>query len=83
MCENYMSKYYYHGIKDYYDPNTTISKILEIIESGGIKSRLLQGKTSNCSFNGDDYIRYCREKDYVEDLTNMETIKKKIMSYSN
>lgn len=57
---------FYHGIKDYYDPNESVLKLLEIIESGGLKSRRLQGKTSTSGFNGDDYISVCERKSDVE-----------------
>ncbi len=61
-----MSNWFYHGIKDYYDPNASVLKMLEIIESGGIKSRRLQGKTSFYGFNGDDYISICERKNSDE-----------------
>lgn len=57
-----MSKVFYHGIKPYYDVNESISIMLKIIESGGIKCRRLQGVTSNRGFNGDDYISICERK---------------------
>lgn len=57
-----MGKVFYHGIKDWYDPYTSILKILEIIESGGLKSRRLQNKTSSLGFNGNDYISVCERK---------------------
>ena len=61
-----MSKIFYHGIKSYYDPNESISIMLQIISSGGIKCRRLQGVTSKLGFNGDDYISVCEEKSDYE-----------------
>lgn len=61
-----MSKVFYHGIKSYYDPNESISIMLQIISSGGIKCRRLQGVTSKLGFNGDDYISVCEEKSNYE-----------------
>ncbi len=61
-----MSKIFYHGIKSYYDPNESISIMLQIISSGGIKCRRLQGVTSKLGFNGDDYISVCEGKSDYE-----------------
>lgn len=61
-----MSKNFYHGIKSYYDPNESISIMLQIISSGGIKCRRLQGVTSKLGFNGDDYISVCEGKSDYE-----------------
>lgn len=61
-----MSKVFYHGIKPYYAPNESISIMLQIISSGGIKCRRLQGVTSKLGFNGDDYISVCEGKSDYE-----------------
>lgn len=61
-----MEKVFYHGIKEFYDPYTSILKLLEIIESGGLKSRRLQNKTSSLGFNGNDYISVCERKNDEE-----------------
>lgn len=63
-----METVFYHGIKEYYSPNEAILRMLEIIDSGGIKSRRLQGKTSPFGFNGDDYISICERKSNGEYL---------------
>lgn len=61
-----MEKVFYHGIKEWYDPYTSILKMLEIIESGGLKSRRLQSKPSSLGFNGNDYISVCERKNDEE-----------------
>ncbi len=57
-----MSKYYYHGFDD-------IQTGIEILKSGGIKSRRLLGKENVVGFNRLDYISLCDkgEQDIYED----------------
>ncbi len=65
-----MERIFYHGIfwkgasKAFNSCETKALEImLEIIETGGLKSRRLQGVTSAYGFNGDDYISICSKED--------------------
>lgn len=60
-----MERIFYHGIFPNI-PCIAITKMIEIIQSGAIKSRRLQGVTSEFGFNGDDYISICSKEDEKE-----------------
>lgn len=67
-----MSKYYYHGLKEGFSierRHLCIDKMIEIISSGGLKSRAKRGINLNGGFNGNDYISLCKKlpmDDYIE-----------------
>lgn len=60
-----MERIFYHGIFPNI-PCISITKMIEIIQSGAIKSRRLQGVTSKFGYNGDDYISICSKEDEKE-----------------
>lgn len=68
-----MEHVFYHGIfchnmSEIFDSVEicAIETLLKIIETGGLKSRRLQGKTSSYGFNGDDYISICSKESEEE-----------------
>lgn len=59
-----MSKYYYHGIMPKKDPLTKLFTMIEIIKSGGLKSkRKLKIVNLYIGYNGNDYISLCNKED--------------------
>lgn len=69
----WMKRVFYHGIfchntNEIFDSIEicTIETMIKIIETGGLKSRRLQGKTSAYGFNGDDYISICSKENEQE-----------------
>lgn len=69
----WMKRVFYHGIfchntNEIFDSIEicAIETMIKIIETGGLKSRRLQGKTSAYGFNGDDYISICSKENEQE-----------------
>lgn len=74
-----MKRIFYHGIfcndiSQAFDSIElyAIETMIKIIETGGLKSRRLQGTTSSYGFNGDDYISIC-SKESEEEYTKYPT----------
>ncbi len=64
-----MSKYFYHGVMSFFP----CQSMLHILQSGGLKSKRLQGNFDLIGYNGLDSISLCRtltkeEYDYYEGL---------------
>ena len=58
-----MSKYYYHGVGNIICCPDVGQKMINIIKSGGLKSKRLLGMNSYAGFNGSDYISICKKED--------------------
>lgn len=59
-----MSKYFYHGMMPKKEPIDKIITMINIIESGGIKSkRKLKINNLYVGYNGSDYISLCNKED--------------------
>ncbi len=59
-----MSKYFYHGLGVPYFYDGTITTVLEVFKTGGLKCKRLLGKR-NSGYNGLDYISICKK--YTEE----------------
>ena len=58
-----MSKFYYHGVGNIIICSDIRDKMINIINSGGLKSKRLLGFNSSMGFNGADYISVCKKED--------------------
>lgn len=71
-----MSKYYYHGMSPRKNPNDRLNTMIEIIKSGGLKSKHLQDNLGFViGFNGNEYISLCNKENsymynFIDDRNN-------------